>query len=742
MVIRTTVKFSLSLFLRSAALAATFALGQPAALRAQAEPAAPAEPMIGGSPVRELARSRIETPAETHWVGEIFPFTHRVTVAHRVYGAVTTDFDWAPDDLIFEEWSAPVHTQEGSDDIVTQTTRGYTKTAGAIRLPNTVQNLTLITQMAGDRTPILDKYTVTTVAPLLRVRDLPAPAPSAFAGAVGDFNLESRVTSTDVAVGDSVTWTLELRGTGNWPEITRLPARVVSKDFTGVAPILKRQFAPNALFEGSLTEDVLLVPTKPGSYQLGPVRFVYFDPKDGKYQLITTETYTLNVSDRPGGAEAAAEHQATTKDGRTLIPAAPPLLPLDPLPASWLGARPLSPALLTNSILAALGLLVIFWLRLAVQRSELTDPLHPRRRAKANLGIILQALDRAGLPPEEIRRLVFDWQRNVADLAGITTAMPTAVKIARALEGDGYRAAGSSWAALWRDANRALYGERPLLPTDWLMRAKGALSEITVPRVPFSAVFLRHNLLPFAALLVLALLPLGARATPLEDYNKGDFAAAEKGWRQIAATTPLDSHTRYNLSLAAAQQNHWSEAVAHALAAFCLSPRDPSIRWQFALSLERAGIENPAFSGFANGGARYKIARTFSPSEWSLVGSAAALLTAIAAAALLSGFYQRRSATYRWTAGAFTLAALLTVTSAVVSLNCYGPLAERSTAIVSKNVLLCSVPTEIDTTQKTVPLPAGSLARVDRTFLGWSRLVFTNGQTGWVRTEWVTSLYD
>ena len=74
--------------------------------------------MIGGSPVRELARSRIETPAETHWVGEIFPFTHRVTVAHRVYGAVTTDFDWAPDDLIFEEWSAPVHTQEGSDDIV------------------------------------------------------------------------------------------------------------------------------------------------------------------------------------------------------------------------------------------------------------------------------------------------------------------------------------------------------------------------------------------------------------------------------------------------------------------------------------------------------------------------------------------------------------------------------------------------------------------------------------------------
>jgi hypothetical protein len=275
-----------------------------------------------------------------------------------------------------------------------------------------------------------------------------------------------------------------------------------------------------------------------------------------------------------------------------------------------------------------------------------------------------------------------------------------------------------------------------------LIRARGALSEISIPRVPFGAVFLRHNLLPFAALFVVALLPLSLRATPLEDYQKGDFVAAEKAWRQAATAMPLDAHTRYNLALAAAQQNHWSESVAHALAAFCLSPRDPSIRWQFALSLERSGIENPAFSGFANGGLKYKIARSFSPSEWSLVGSAAALATAIAAAALLSGFYSRRSSTYRWGTGVLTAAALGLALAAVVSLRCYGPLAEPSTAIVSRNVLLCSVPTEIDTTQKTVPLPAGSLARIDRTFLGWSRLVFANGQTGWVRSDWVTQLYN
>lgn len=711
--------------------------------RAQPEPTAPAEPSINGTPIREIAQSKIETPAETRWVGELFPLTHRVTVARRFYSAITTDFDWAPDDVIFEEWSAPEHHVNGDTEVSTQTTRAYTKTAGAIRLPNTKQSLTLVTQLAGDRTPITDKFVITTVAPLLRVKELPTPAPSAFAGAVGDFVLESRITSADVAVGDSVTWTLELRGTGNWPEITRMPTRVLSKDFQGTAPILKREFKPGSLFEGSLTEDVLIVPSKAGSYQLGPVRFVFFDPKEGKFQLYTTETFTLNVAEKAGGAKATAEHLgATTTDGHTPVPAAPPLNPLDPLPESWWGARPLSPTLLQNSVLIAIGLIVVYWLRLALQRSQLTDPLHPRRKARANLVTILQDLEHAGLSPEETRRLVFAWQKNTADFAGITVAMPTAAKVARAIEGEKYRAAGSSWAGLWRDANRALYGELPLLPTDWIVRAKGALSEVKIAPVPFGAVFLRKNLLPFVALFAVCLLTTSLRADPLDDYRKGDFAAAEKGWRQAAAAAPLDAHARYNLALVTAQQNHWSESVAHSLAAFCLAPRDPSIRWQFALSLERSGIDNPAFSGFVNGGVKYKIARAFSPSEWSLIGSAAAVATAIAASVLLFGFYQRRSSTYRWTAGVLTCAAALSVLASVVSLRCYGPLAERSIAVVQKNVLLCSVPTEIDTTQKTVPLPAGSLARVDRTFLGWSRLIFPNGQTGWVRSDWVTQIYD
>ncbi len=131
----------------------------------------------------------------------------------------------------------------------------------------------------------------------------------------------------------------------------------------------------------------------------------------------------------------------------------------------------------------------------------------------------------------------------------------------------------------------------------------------------------------------------------------------------------------------------------------------------------------------------------FSPNEWTLTGSLAAFAAAVGAGLLLLGWYRRRSWKYRATAAALTLAGSALVGATWLSLHCWGPLAEPATVVIARNALLCSVPTEIDVTQKTVPLAAGSLAKIDRTFLGWSRLVFSNGQTGWVRTDAVVQLY-
>jgi len=54
---------------------------------------------------------------------------------------------------------------------------------------------------------------------------------------------------------------------------------------------------------------------------------------------------------------------------------------------------------------------------------------------------------------------------------------------------------------------------------------------------------------------------------------------------------------------------------------------------------------------------------------------------------------------------------------------------------------LRSIPTDVDTSQKTAPLSAGSIAIAEKTFLGWTKLKFPGGQTGWIRTEDLIKLY-
>ena len=139
----------------------------------------------------------------------------------------------------------------------------------------------------------VEELSVSTKRPELTIRPLPTPNVSGFTGAVGQFKLVSKVVPTTAAVGEPVTWTLELSGSGNWPEIPGLPQREVSKDFQVVSPQAKRTPAEGKLFDVTLAEDVVLVPTRTGTYTLGPVFFTYFDPKSGSYQTLSTPRTTV-----------------------------------------------------------------------------------------------------------------------------------------------------------------------------------------------------------------------------------------------------------------------------------------------------------------------------------------------------------------------------------------------------------------------------------------------------------------
>ena len=76
--------------------------------------------------------------------------------------------------------------------------------------------------------------------------------------------------------------------------------------------------------------------------------------------------------------------------------------------------------------------------------------------------------------------------------------------------------------------------------------------------------------------------------------------------------------------------------------------------------------------------------------------------------------------------------AILAGIASLVGYRAFGIMADTRAVVIWRAGSLRSIPTEAEVSQKTTPLPAGSAAVADKSFLGWIRIRFPNGQTGWV----------
>lgn len=709
-----------------------------------------------GLALDDISAARITLGKDTLWAGEVVPVTYTLSVVKRYFHSLASAVDWQPAPLVIEEWTKPEPSetmQKGERRLVaTQTTRAYAKQPGVYTLKPANQLANLVVGSSGFgffTTPTVEQRALSTEPVELTVRPLP-PAPAGFTGVVGQFSLVSKVVPTAPAVGEPVTWTLELTGTGNWPDISGLPQREVSNDFQVVQPKSKRKMKDNSLFEGTLAEDVVLVPTRPGTYTLGAIRFTYFDTASGSFKAITTEPVTLRVGPAAAPAATPAANgpvqfslgpQPAVPVAPTAVPPTPPEnLPRDPLAETDRGHVPLTTQpLIVRCVTATTLLPLLLWLGLAGARSRTLDPQRRRRAARAELVRLLAQL-RHDAPdrPALLRR----WQDQAAALWEIPHAAPGAPLVHASVTP---RSPGSAsdWAALWHEADRALHGRETDLPQDWVDRAESALRAVKVPGwSPFSLLAPRH-LFPFLAVLALAFLPLTARAEAADAYRQGDYPAAEAGWRQQAANRAGDWTLRHNLGLALAQQDRWPEATAQWAGAFLLNPRADATRWDLALGLQRSGLAPAELVEFSRGEGRQALARAASPAEWQFVLVGASLLIALAFVVLLLRGYGLIGGWARPAAMVTILLAILLAAAATFSLRTYGQLAEPGVVMVWRATTLRSIPTEADAAQKSSPLSAGSIAVADRTFLDrWTHLVFAGGQTGWVRNEDVARLYQ
>ncbi len=130
----------------------------------------------------------------------------------------------------------------------------------------------------------------------LDVKPLPQKGkPADFTGLVGQFDISSTLSSTQLEVGDSTTWTVTVTGPASVKDFS-LPAPDVGDAFKIYPdqPKTKTGMLGNSL-AGEKTFKFALVPLKPGPVSLPPASLSWFDPKKKRYRTEMTEPISITV---------------------------------------------------------------------------------------------------------------------------------------------------------------------------------------------------------------------------------------------------------------------------------------------------------------------------------------------------------------------------------------------------------------------------------------------------------------
>ncbi len=213
----------------------------------------------------------------------------------------------------------------------------------------------------------------------IRARELPAAGRPPGDPHVGSLELSAELDRTQVATGDAVTLTLTATGRGALQQL-----RVPDPEGDGLrvlAPEVRDAIStPNDVVGGTRTIRWLIVPERPGSYELGPFEVPVLDPRAGTWSVARAAAITLvsagnavgdAPSETPAPAPVTGDPQITFGPIHTRSDLARTHVSLSSQP--WfLGLLAIGP----------LALLVGLGVRAARRRAAMDDPGRTERRAR------------------------------------------------------------------------------------------------------------------------------------------------------------------------------------------------------------------------------------------------------------------------------------------------------------------------------------------------------------------------
>ena len=121
------------------------------------------------------------------------------------------------------------------------------------------------------------------------VRELP-PHPLRDAVAVGDYQLDERIRSTDLVTGQSAGYNFNIFGEGNISAIEK-PGAHSDERFEFYEPNVRQDITrQNNRVTGTKSFSYFMIPKEPGQYQLGDYfKWIFFNPKTEKYDTLRSK---------------------------------------------------------------------------------------------------------------------------------------------------------------------------------------------------------------------------------------------------------------------------------------------------------------------------------------------------------------------------------------------------------------------------------------------------------------------
>ena len=408
-----------------------------------------------------------------------------------------------------------------------------------------------------------------------------AGRPPEYTGAVGDLAVATRLDSPRGRVGDPMTLTVRLSGTGNvklfpppkldipWASLVRGDERV-SVDTTA------------RKIRGSKEFDWVLTPRVAGEFDVPPIRYGYFNPDTRRYAIASAPGERIDID--PGSLASSDTVRAE---------------PLLALRREFRGPARHPPHEQSY-----------YWLVFALAPlPAMTGRMRrgaPRRAAPPSALAILRALARPSVArrdPCEVRRAFASALGERLGVSAERFTRPGA--LARALMRAGASTATASEAErILRQLDEAAYGPATALEPDVAQRALGIVRTVDTEALPRREVRLPRTLILVAA----AALPIAAgtlRAisidTAREDFDRGvsayerrHFAIARTAFTSVAHAEPWAPDAWANLGTTAWATHDTAGAAAGWQRALRLEPAATDVRDRLQLA-EPNGVGSIGF---------------------------------------------------------------------------------------------------------------------------------------------------